>query len=378
MLTHTDKENILKSFPTIKLSYETITYKKVHNSDYIVAIPEGVKCFAWFTSFKEKHVCLLMELTTNNEISDIKIVNACFSDELAYGTILYGTIIYNSGNTLFYIEDIFSYKGGEMPRAIWGDKLVKIHSMLKRELKQVSYNNTFVIFGLPLLCKTNEEMDKRIQTVNYKIDKIQFNLFETYNRCLVLPYKNYFDTPREKSNTTLQNNSREKNSTVNYTDNRYNKIDNRSRVQAQEPQQNRPVRTHTTSRELVFCVRPDIQDDIYNIHCFNNGTNEHLYGVAHIPNFNTSAMMNKLFRNIKENDNLDALEESDDEEEFENEKNDKFVHMDRKYNMVCIYSHKFKKWTPIRLANKDEKVVTLNELNSTPIINDYNQKKYKK
>ena len=35
--------------------------------------------------------------------------------------------------------------------------------------------------------------------------------------------------------------------------------------------------------------------------------------------------MNKLFRTIKENDNLDYLEESDDEEEFENISSDKYV-----------------------------------------------------
>ena len=35
--------------------------------------------------------------------------------------------------------------------------------------------------------------------------------------------------------------------------------------------------------------------------------------------------MNNIFRNIKENTNLDALEESDDEEEFENISLDKYV-----------------------------------------------------
>ena len=49
MLTQSEKETILREFPNIKLSYETIIYKKVYNSDYIVAIPEGKKCFAWFT-----------------------------------------------------------------------------------------------------------------------------------------------------------------------------------------------------------------------------------------------------------------------------------------------------------------------------------------
>jgi hypothetical protein len=60
-------------------------------------------------------------------------------------------------------------------------------------------------------------------------------------------------------------------------------------------------------------------------------------------------MMNKIFRIIKENDNLDALEESDDEEEFENDKVDKFVKLDTCHKMVCQYNYKFKKWVPIRL-----------------------------
>jgi len=64
-------------------------------------------------------------------------------------------------------------------------------------------------------------------------------------------------------------------------------------------------------------------------------------------------MMNKLFRNIKENINLDSLEESDDEEEFENEKEDRFVFLDKKYNMVCNYNHKFKKWYPIKIVDSE-------------------------
>ena len=38
--------------------------------------------------------------------------------------------------------------------------------------------------------------------------------------------------------------------------------------------------------------------------------------------------------------NLDALEESDDEEEFENVSLDKFVDLDKKYVMKCLYLSK--------------------------------------
>ena len=37
------------------------------------------------------------------------------------------------------------------------------------------------------------------------------------------------------------------------------------------------------------------------------------HGICNIPDINTSKMMNNLFRDIKENNNLDTLEESDDE-----------------------------------------------------------------
>ena len=36
--------------------------QKVYNSELVMAIPEGSKCFAWFTYFKESPVCLLFEL----------------------------------------------------------------------------------------------------------------------------------------------------------------------------------------------------------------------------------------------------------------------------------------------------------------------------
>ena len=58
--------------------------------------------------------------------------------------------------------------------------------------------------------------------------------------------------------------------------------------------------------------------------------------------------MNKLFRNIKENNNLDALEESDDEEEFENINIDKFVYLNKSILIECQYNFKFKMWIPIK------------------------------
>ena len=63
--------------------------------------------------------------------------------------------------------------------------------------------------------------------------------------------------------------------------------------------------------------------------------------------------MNNLFRNIKENKNLDTLEESDCEEEFENIENNKYVYLEKTYNIECLYNYKFKKWIPQKISKNN-------------------------
>jgi hypothetical protein len=64
--------------------------------------------------------------------------------------------------------------------------------------------------------------------------------------------------------------------------------------------------------------------------------------------------MNNIFRDIKENENLDTLEESDDEEEFENIADDKYVDLNKELSFKCVYLKYYKSWKP------------LNQLKGTP------------
>ena len=64
--------------------------------------------------------------------------------------------------------------------------------------------------------------------------------------------------------------------------------------------------------------------------------------------------MNNIFRTIKENNDLDKLEESDDEDEFENISEDKFVDLNKRVLMRCSYSHRFKKWVPVEITKGDK------------------------
>ena len=347
MLSYNDKEYILSEFPNIKLSYENIVYKKVYNADMNLAIPEGIKCFAWFTTFNNKNICLIMELTENKQVSDIKITNACFSNELSYGTILYGTVFYHLNNKFFCIEDIFSFKGKDVERESWGSKLFILKDLLQNDIKQVSYNNSFIVFGLPIMTNNTDDMIKCLENVTYKLSFIQFRSFNRIKNYLVIDSNSFKELHSLKKN--VYNNDKPK-----YIEKpKYN-----------EKQYNNNFK-HSQVREVTLIVKPDIQNDIYHLYCLDNYQGEEYVGIACISDYNTSVMMNTLFRKIKENQNLDALEESDDEEEFENEKEDKFVYLDRTLKMVCQYNYKFKKWCPIKLSTPLNKVAFKKDL---PII----------
>ena len=100
----------IKYYRPYNFSEFNITHKKVY-SDFVLAIPEGKKCFAWFTNSKNGNVCYILELGENKQIFDIKIINCCFNSSLSFGTIFYGTLFNYLNNNFFSIEDIFLYKG---------------------------------------------------------------------------------------------------------------------------------------------------------------------------------------------------------------------------------------------------------------------------
>ena len=75
------------------------------------------------------------------------------------------------------------------------------------------------------------------------------------------------------------------------------------------------------------------------------------HGYALITSYKQSVYMNNIFRIIKENKNLDYLEESDDEEEFENIDINKFIDVDKKVIFRCVYNIKYKLWSPIEIVN---------------------------
>ena len=319
-----DKQDILDDFHqyNFELCYEITTHKKVYNADVILAIPEGTKCFAWFTTYKETNLCVIINNdNTNNDNTNkdntnnankVKIVKTSFTDKLCYGTIFYGTSFKHNKMDCFCIEDIYYYKGKYIGNINYSEKLRTIKEIFETSLSQIALIKSYTIFGLPFITSDIDTMLRDVPLLPYKVSDIKFRYFDKTKIRKIMSMK-YFSSSKK--------------------------------IQA------------------IFKVTPDMEPDIYNLFIYNNGKFEY-YDVAHISDYNTSKMMNKLFRNIKENDNLDTIEESDSETEFEDSRDDKYVYLNRELKMVCDFNSKFKRWSPISLAKNTDKVATLSIINA--------------
>ena len=361
-------DSILSDFPKFELSYETMTHKKVFNHNVILAIPEGNKCFAWFTTYKDDNVCFILDISENNKIKNISIGLTSFNDKLTfggYGSIFYGTTFKYNGVTCFCIEDMYYYKGNNYSNKSFVSRLNTLKIILQNDLSQKALTNNYIIFGLPLMNPDLLTLLKEIDLLPYKISQLKYRWFET-KKIMCSDY--YKPAPRYGIKTYIRPDARPDarpdDDTIIPSESN-NKYKNANQVEAKQSDtkfKDKFNEKHTKQlSNAIFKITPDIQSDIYNLFVYKDGKEE-FYDYAFIQDYETSVLMNKLFRNIKENNNLDALEESDDEDDFENNKIDKYVYLDRSAIMNCKFNYKFKKWMPISLAVQKDKIVSYNLL----------------
>jgi len=293
-MSYIDQSN-MKRFPTIELSYGQIDHTKVP-FDAFTLIPCGKKFYAWFTYEKGECVCFIVDAKSKIIIEKCTSI---FDSTLSFNTILYGTLVNYDKNRFFVVEDLCYYKNKNTIAMRNGDKYKQLEYMFQYELQMTPFFSNMITFGMPVVKKTLNEAIETSQMLTYNIYAIQCSQFKNNRRYNKVIYnKNNKD---EVINATLK-------------------------------------------------IVPQIQCDMYEVFGYSDGKIVSL-GNASVPSYNTSVMLNKLFRNIKENANLDALEESDDEDEFENICDDKFVDLEKTYNMECVYNKRTHKWIPKKVVN---------------------------
>ena len=325
-LSDTEISLVLQKFPKFELSYENITHKKVHNANVILAIPEGKRFFTWFTSYNHENICFSLEIDDNNKIKNIKKLNTSFMDCLL-GTIFYGTMFKYNDISCFSIEDIYYYKGQNYIHTPYSNKLQLLKAIFTNEISQSLLNNRFTVFGMPLIYSDFNLLLTDIQNLPYKISQLKFRFFEKNNsrKIMTMNYYNQTKNTEQIDKKIVQKDTYQKDTYQNQRD--------------------------KNKKTAIFKIMAGTEPDIYNLFITKNG-NEEYYDIAIIPDYKTSVMMNSLFRNIKENINLDFIEESDDETDFEDGREDKYTYLDRSFNIKCEFNYKFKRWIPISLADK--------------------------
>lgn len=366
LLSISESTTILQRFPSIELSYETISHKKVSPAYQLaIAVPQGKKFYAWFSFFENKDVLYIIELNKEKKITNILCIPIPnYDQQLFYGTLFYGVVLLdeptidspifpkNNNKKRFLIEDIFNYRGIPIAKTTFGSKLPWIFDFLQKWKTNISDNQCEIDFLVPAMWHYNvaEEPENNESILPMKYKTLPYQVHHIQYRCLnqIAPFLNYPITKNFCSkNSTLA--SAPLSTILNLTSQYYNNF---------RPDLNKPQYRNTT----IFQVTADIQFDIYHLFAYGKNKTPVYYNVAYIPNYKTSIFMNNLFRNIKENRNLDYIEESDDEDDFQNTSIDKYVDLQKVLFLECRFHSKFKRWVPIRTVKQPCKVIHIGML----------------
>jgi len=291
--------------------------------DYYILYPKGRRGYLWFTYYKKEMLCLLIFINSkkfddiSNEFYKYEINydnTLCYNNVLLIGTYFYK---YNNNKSLqhyYVIDSVLNYNYyNSIISANNNNNCFNSKLNLSKKVVQAITNSTFNI-NLGIILDNYDSIFKIIYKLNYDI------------YCVMC-----------------------------YSNNKYlgNFILN--------IQLSKTINKNETNYGYNFKVTASITPDIYNLYILENNK-EIFYEYALIDSYKTSVFMNDLFRKIKENKNLDLLEESDDEEEFENIDLEKYVDLGKTYIIECFYNRKFKKWVPKNLA-KNNYIIDKNKIN---------------
>jgi hypothetical protein len=308
---------------TNRIHYNKFKYARI--------IPKGKKIFVWFQTnhrnsgmptiqYFEKH-------TITNKISYMsdKFNICCDYHHLSCGkngTVLYGTLFNFKNIKYFNIEDIYSFKNVLTNNKNWEEKYSFINDLFSNYIKQIGYNNKDIILLNPLTHSLPHDINEMKNKVPYDIYCVQ-----------------YLSSRSDKVFYKLEQRKNIKDVDMNKEDYGHKYIKNN-----QKTSYNKNDIISSTS----FMVKSGIQHDDYDI--YDIKTNEYI-GKSHIPDCKTSSFMNSIFRNIRENENLDLLEESDDEEEFQNTNIDKFIKLNKEEILSMSFDNRFMLWKPCITKN---------------------------
>ena len=266
---------------------------------YFILKSQGRRSYIWFTYYKDKIIAILCIINKNfnDNTNKYYYYDIHFDNVLLYNNVvIYGYYFKKNNKNYFILDCVINY------------------NTYKKYLQQNEFSNN-ISYRLSL----NKIVLDNIKYTNNSyvhLPYISNNINQVFNNMYNIQYQPY-SISVYKNNGYLGNYILKNNNFVN---------------------------------KVTFLTRANIQPDSYDIYVLDRDQLVK-YDYAHIDTFKTSIFMNSLFRKIKENSNLDLLETSDNEDEFENINNDKYVDLEKSINIEYKYNKLFKKWIPVNISN---------------------------
>jgi len=330
-LSQPDVQALLSRLPKIEPCYEKTDTSVPENYTLRVSISVGKKYYIRLHYDESGDAAFFMELNKEKKVS--VVVRHGSSDDtnmlpFSKGTAMYGTMYeHPSGRPVFLIEDLYYYCG---------------------------------------LCVAKESFARKLRRMAHIVEKIG-SVFPTWIR---LP-----QITMAAADTTIQSGYTEHHCQYRMTDTLapyVNIVKDDGIVVPELTACERPLQCDFSRPQFkqatVFLVKVATQFDIYNLYCIDGNTKtkrEVFCGVAGIQTYKTSVLLNTLFRKIRANQNLDAIEESDDEETFEDMRDTKWiVNPENVVKMVCEFNAKMRKWIPVRVADETARVVYADKIST--------------
>ena len=314
-------DSIKHKIPIDNIKFLSFNNKNIeNNSNYYILKPKGKKSFVWFTYFEKEILCILIILNDNNVLHDSNLyykLDVSYNIQLCYNnTFMQCILIKNNSMNTIIIDNILNYN---------------IHNnIINNNTYLHKIENKLFLYNIVIKQISNSKTNK------FYLPIIENNLDSLYNKIYNTNYSLYCISI--------------------YSNNNYlgNFIFN-------------DFVTFKSNIKANFYIEANIEPDIYSMYIIDNNSNYIFYDNLLINSYKLSVFMNNIFRKIKENKNLDLLEESDSEDEFQDISKDKFVNINKKEIIECVYNYKFKKWIPEKIAsqgkviNKQELLILLNK-----------------
>jgi len=278
-----DKKKLISEFIIPSNIPIPIKISPTLSGDIFVIIPKGIKSLGWVTYRNGKNVFIILLLNDKNVIYDA-IVYPLFleGENVVVDTLFFGTFFNCNGLAYISCEMILNSSSPIPDYKLPEEHFLLIYSIIKN----IKNGSNTIMLGMPVIKYNYLQTLSCIDNLPYSVEDI---LIYTKNDILT----NSYDMSMFKLN-----------------------------------------KSH--SKSTIFDIHQTEDNDIYHIY-----DNDNFVGIAHIPSYKSSIMMNSVFKRYNNHFNLDALEESEDEA-------DTYLSTSSR-KMKCIYNKRFNKWQPIEL-----------------------------